>query len=321
MIASVVACAPDPESDPSVVRDLRVLALATERPGTPLPLGPPDEARPLYTFAEAPPPAEMRALVVDPRAPTAPVRYWVAACPAIFGPCEAGARTTRPVVVGGEAAPEIVSFTFAPTVEDLNAWLAADPWAGFDRLAVRIELEVEGFDGLHARTFAVMSYYGHEIELDARTGRRERREPEPAPRGLDVQGGVDGRDVDLLAGGVLEVEPGGRLGWTVRRDEVFAHVDYLLPDAPGTPVRRVFDSTALVVGLYAVRGRVLTAQTLALRGAWLDYRAPERATAFPDALYVVASDGLGGVAFARWQVVCPGQGCGGPKSASDSTGQ
>jgi hypothetical protein len=66
---------------------------------------------------------------------------------------------------------------------------------------------------------------------------------------------------------------------------------------------------------------VLTAQTLALRGAWLDYRAPERATAFPDALYVVASDGLGGVAFARWQVVCPGQGCGGPKSASDSTGQ
>jgi len=307
-LALGMGCAPEPEFDASVVRDLRILAVATAQSGTPLPLGPPDAARPLYTFAAAPPPAEIRALVVDPTAPGAPVRLFVAACPAIFGPCEADAETTLPIVVGTLARPENVTFTFAPSVDDLNLWLAADPWAGFDRLSMRLEVEVEGAGGARARAYAVLDYYGDEIELDRETGWREARTAELSPTSLaaaaDGAAGEDGASpiIDLLSGGRLSVTPGARLRFTIADDSVYARIRYLLPEGPGAAIERVVDSEADFVRLYAVGGRVEFAETLAFAGAWLDYRAPSAVADFPDALYVVVADGRGGVAFARWTV-------------------
>lgn len=309
-LASGPACAPEPELDASVVRDLRVLAVATAQSGTPLPLGPPDGARPLYTFAAAPPPAEVRVLVVDPTAPGAPVRLFVAACPAIFGPCEAGAETTIPVVVGAPARPEVVTFTFAPSADDLNRWLAADPWAGFDRLSVRLDVEVEGARRARARAFAVLAYYGDEIVLDQETGWREARTAETSPTSLAASaegaaaadGGESSPLVDLLAGGRLSLAPGERLRLTIADDSVYARIRYLLPEAPGAAIERVVDSEADFVRLHAVGGRIGAAETLALTGAWLDYRAPAAVADFPDSLYVVVADGGGGVAFARWTI-------------------
>ena len=303
LVWAFVCCAPKPERDASIVRDLRVLALAADLPGQLVPQGPPDEAHPLYTFAAAPAGREMRALVVDPRAPLAPVRFSAWACLAAHQPCDLEDSRTRVLVRDAVGTPEILTFDADFSAADLNTWVAEDPYRGYDRLSVRIELFVEGFEGAQARAQTVVTFRAPEFLRNADRGIWEPRQAFENPKEVFVvPAEVSPRTaINLLEDRTWDLPPGGTLFMALLGDYVFVDVAYTLPTGEQRYPRRSIRSHAEVVSLYTVSGRVSPPVFVATEPDGFGYVAPPRARfSVPDVLYIVVHDDSGGCAWARW---------------------
>lgn len=301
------ACAPEPERDASIVRDLRILGIAAEVPGQIVPLGPADEAHPLYTFAAAPTAREMRALVVDPRAPTAPVRFSAWACLAAHQPCDLDDPGTRLLVRDAVALPEDVRFDAGFSAADLNDWLAEDRFRGFDHLSVRIELSVTGFEGAQARAQTVVTFFGGEFERNPARGIVETRLPLKNPKDVFVVQAdvVPQTAIDLLEDRTWSLWPGESLAMGLLGNYVSVNVTYTLPTGEQRYPRRNVDSYASVVSLYTVTGRVDRPAFIATEPDGFRYRAPDDPAGLPDVLYIVVHDDVAGCAWSRWTMVPP----------------
>lgn len=143
--------------DRTEVEDLRVLAVAAERPEimvlVELNEGAEASDAPLFTVTADPAPTTVRVLVVDPRAPEASLTYRVEACPYDEAlRCDPFPDDLRlPVVERGTGTPEVLEFEFAPSKDMLNRWLAADPFQGYGGLFVMLDIEItRGAETVHA---------------------------------------------------------------------------------------------------------------------------------------------------------------------------
>ncbi len=306
---ALAGCAPDPELDASVVKDLRILGLAVERPGEVVATGPADARHPLYVFAEDPPPTTLTALVVDPRAPTGPLRVSARMCLAEHDTCDPDAANTVVLATDVPAAPEVVVLPVQLRAAHLNAWLAEEYWHGYDRLFVRAEITVAGLNGARVEAQTVVTFYGPEFVRRADRGVVDERLPLANPTDLRVlqRGATIAEAINVLVDRTFVVPPGEMLLMQLLGNYVFADVSYTLPTGDQKYPRRHLESYAEVVSLYTVRGRVDPPAFVATEPDGFRYTAPERARDqaenLPDTLYIVVHDALGGCAWGRWRIL------------------
>ncbi len=305
VLTALFGCAEDPELDASVIKDLRVLGLAVERPGEVVATGPADETHPLYVFAADPPPTTLTALVVDPRAPLGPLRVSARMCLAENDTCDPDAPNTVTLATDAPAVPEIVALPVQLRAAHLNAWVAEDYWRGYDRIFVRVELTVVGLNGDRAQAQTVVTFYGPTFVRRADRGAVDERLPLTNPEDLRVldRGATIAEAINVLVDRTFAVVPGQMLLMQLLGNYVFADVSYTLPTGDQKYPRRHLDSYAEIVSLYTVHGRVTPPAFVATEPDGFRYTAPERAGDLPDALYIVVHDALGGCAWARWTIV------------------
>ncbi len=305
LLGVMCGCAPDPELDASVIKDLRVLGLAVERPGEVVAVGPPDDTHPLYVFADDPPPTTLTALVVDPRAPAGPLRVSARMCLAEHETCDPGAANTVSLAEDAPAVPEIIALPVQLRAAHLNAWLAEEYWHGYDRLFVRVELTVAGLNGERVHAQTVVTYYGPTFVRRADRGAVDERLPLTNPTDLRVlqRGATVAEAINVLADRSFALAPGQMLLMQLLGNYVFADVSYTLPTGDQKYPRRHLESYAEIVSLYTVHGRVDPPAFVATEPDGFRYTAPERAEGLPDTLYIVVHDALGGCAWARWTMV------------------
>lgn len=297
------ACAPEPERDPGVVKDLRILGLRADLPERPLPVGAADADHPLYTFAAAPTPIAIEALVVDPRAPTAPLTFHGQACLAEHTRCDPDAPGTLALTADGPAPPEVLRLTFDPGLARLNDWVAEDPWKGFDRLSVRIEVFVHGLDGDEARADMVVAFYPPTVASRYDADEQSPRDAAYNPAQLLVAR-LPREDAffNILAGGALVVPPGEVASFAAAESTETGRLQPRLNTDPDEP-----DESVLVIGsaalyLYTLRGRVSPQVIAGQIGETFDYLAPAAPADYPDTLWAVVRTIDGGCSWGRWTI-------------------
>lgn len=303
------ACAPPPERDARVVRDLRILGIAVDRPISILATGPADDTHPLYTFAEEPLPGEVRVLVVDPRAPGDVRRVSARACLAAEEACRETAANTLVLATDTPVSGEDVVLPMSVTRAQLNAWLAEDPLHGYDRLYVRVEVEIRASSGEIVYGETVRRYSAPTFSRWPDGRRVDFREPLDNPVSLAV---VPSRPegapaLDALRDTTVAVGGERRVRYAFLDNSIFTDVTYTLPLGDEDHARRLLSSHATLLSVYSTVDGGLDVEPAAVEavpGASFSVRLAEPfAAGGTPRLYLVASDSLGGCAWARWTFV------------------
>ncbi len=308
------ACAPEPKGTAGEVLNLRILTIAGEPSEEPVEVGPPDADHLLYTFAQAPEPIPVTVLAVDPRVasgagdrraevgdPFEDLHISVWACLASDTPCAPWAPGTLTVVDDLPAHFDTFDFTFAPTREQLNAWLADAPDAGLDRVSVRLDVSIRNGHDEAAWAFGHVAYYPPYVDV---ADRAVVRAPNQSP--WDVQLGdptgwpVD--DLPWLHDLTFRTRPGGR-GLLSARYPRDVNVRPILASQPTYGFDKYYpytvrqeDPEADVFTLGYVGGE--TRQPIWADGA-VRVPVPPNAAELPATAYLVLRDGRGGAAWAH----------------------
>jgi hypothetical protein len=328
---------------PEVVRDLRILTIAADTPELILPAVPtiePDDLEGtsseelerivreegLYRFLGPPPPIRLRALVVDPRDPTRPVRFRAEACFASgfvgCGPSSATAdddgegssereSASRVVVVQEEveALPGAVELVFAPSLEDLEAWKLEDAFKGFSSLYVQVDLTVVAADGTSDRAAKIVTYTPPLIVA------AEGQEP-PPPRNPnrnpvltavqfddEARTEAEGPPSNLVAGRKVKLEPLFDADATL---ETYPVQNFPTEDTINAGYTVLTEK--LSFDFFTVKGKLSPAGTTTLTPAGdvedysSDYTPPKAAASLTDTVWIVVRDDRGGISWTTWQV-------------------
>ena len=343
LAASTLGSSCNDFESPEVVLDLRILTISADTPELILPAVPtiePDDLEGtsaeeleriileegLYRFLGPPPPIRLRALVVDPRDPTRPVRYRAQACFASgfvgCGPTSGTAddegegssereTAARVVVVQEEreAPPGEVEVVFAPSLEDLEAWKLEDPFKGFSSLYVQVDLTVVAADGTSDRAAKIVTYTPPLIVA------AEGQEP-PPPRNPNQNPVLTAVQFDEEARTEAQGPPSNLVGGRSVKLEPLFDEDRALESYPvqNFPTDDTINAGYTVLteklsfDFFTVKGKVSPGGTTTRTPAGdvedysSDYTPPKAATAPTDTVWVIVRDDRGGASWTTWQV-------------------
>jgi hypothetical protein len=146
--ALLAACGADLDDRPQDVSDFRVLAVCADTPEIFLqavsPAGPASVNGWPYTVTATPPPVTLTGLVLDPRAPAAEYTWRARACHGgASGLCDDPDNGPVVELATGRGPAAALAVTFAPTAEQLNAWIASRPELSYGSLYLQVEIDVE----------------------------------------------------------------------------------------------------------------------------------------------------------------------------------
>ncbi len=195
LLASGAAGCLAPLDDPTLVHDLRIMAMRAEPPDV---LVDPDDPRTLLL-----PPFELSALVADPLGEGRRLAYDWTACPEADGlRCfDAGAAAFP--IGAGEATAGVFTATFRPTLQFVQKAIDRDRLKGFGYLPVMVTLRVRTIDGAEEVIGA------KRVTATAKLvdGQAANVNPQLLDPTLDDEPWPDDRVPDLAAGTEYEVEP------------------------------------------------------------------------------------------------------------------
>lgn len=318
------ACGNDLDLRAQDVKDLRVLAVCADTPeifvaSVPLPIeGGEGLSGWPYVIVGDSPPVTVRTLLVDGRGPLPAYRYEVVGCVTNGeATCDREASSTLPLVEETTAAPGDVDgpvFTVAPTVEQLNTWLAVDPYRGYGSLYVTLALRITTATGEVLEATKLLTYT-HPGVTPA-----EGQEPPPPPSAntnparWSLLGEDDGPSLDASQlDASLTLAPGQV--WSTRVTLGGADPPYAVPrfptargEVPGYEVNeeQLFLDFYATDGEWAERGVTNRDVFGDVNDLSAEYTAPDAPPEAPLRLYFVSSDDRGGCAWRTARVTLEG---------------
>ena len=334
-VAGLTACGNDLDTRPQDVRDLRILAICADHPET-FVVAETQSVGSIglaglaglsgwpYSVTEAPPAVSLTALVVDPEHTRRVFEASALACVAGTNVrCDEGAPGTQRLFERRATSAGVQRFTFEPSAETLNAFIAEDAYRGYGSLYVMIDLTLQAPDGETLRATKILTYTRPGVTP------AEDQPPPPPPTvntnpatwvlasadtgpdaGQTLSSGPMGQfPADRTDPTTLTFAPGER--WKTRITLSGADPEYAVPRFPtGSDTNPGYEllEEQLFLDFYALAGRWDT-KSVSNRNLFGEveeleatYVAPESAADFPTTLYLVSSDDRGGCAWGKVEV-------------------
>lgn len=289
-----------------LVLDLRPLTAVASPPEIMVDIRPGEGEEPLFVVVDDPAPSTLSLLIINPQAPDVPLRISGEAC--LSNERHVCDPEEGPVMALGDfsAPPGVIELPFRPSAQQLNDWLAADPFQGYGGLYIVTIFSVEqaGFPG--DRISKLVTYNVPFVPQG------EDQDP-PPPKVPNRNPHLDG----LLVAGALRTEA---MGFAVAADERvdlepvynedIAIEDYPVANFPDVETGDVSYSvlTEKLEFQFYSTGGTFTSDKIETRNPLGEieevkttFRAPDPFTE-PLTLWVITRDDRGGSSWTTWTV-------------------